>query len=67
MGTKWYPALGTRVDSIPFGVPANKIFAEYVAILGDDELAAGAAKIKCMADGFETSVKLDELVDYFAD
>ena len=46
---------------------ANKIFAEYVAILGDDELAAGAAKIKCMADGFETSVKLDELVDYFAD
>ena len=30
-------------------------------------LAAGAAKIKCMADGFETSVKLDELVDYFAD
>ena len=33
----------------------------------DGLTSAGAAKIKCMADGFETSVKLDELVDYFAD
>ena len=45
---------------------ANKIDAEYTAVIGDDELAAGSAKVKCMADGQEEIVPFDKLKEYFA-
>ena len=45
---------------------ANKLDAEFTAVIGDDELAMGAAKVKCMADGNEEIVPFGELADYFA-
>lgn len=36
---------------------ANKINAEYVAVLGDDEIQSGVVKLKNMADGSETAVE----------
>lgn len=44
---------------------ANKICAEYTVALGDEELSAGRAKIKCMSDGSETDVEIADLVRYF--
>lgn len=41
---------------------ANDLGAKYVAVIGDDELAKGAVKLKRMADGVESEVKFDELV-----
>lgn len=46
---------------------ANKLGAEYTAIIGDDELNNGIAKVKSMKDGIETSVALSEIIEYFAD
>lgn len=40
---------------------ANKIGAKFTIVLGDDELAANTAKLKCMQTGDETEIKLDEL------
>ena len=36
------------------------------AVIGDDELTSGEVKVKNMADGTETPVKLDGLVEYFS-
>lgn len=44
---------------------ANKLNAEFTAIVGEDEMNAGIAKVKCMADGLETDIPLDEIVDFF--
>ena len=46
---------------------ANKLGAEYTAVLGEDELSMGIVKVKSMQDGIESSIAIDELVSYFAD
>ena len=38
---------------------ANKIGAEYTLIIGDSEIDAGRAQLKCMADGEQREVELD--------
>jgi len=45
---------------------AGKQGIPYLAVIGDDELTSGEVKVKCMADGTETPVKLDGLTDYLA-
>ena len=38
---------------------ANKIGAEYTLIIGDSEIDAGKAQLKCMSDGEQREVELD--------
>lgn len=45
---------------------ADKIHAENVVTLGENELASGIAQIKHMADGGLKEVKIDEISLYFA-
>lgn len=45
---------------------ADKIHAENVVTLGENELASGVAQIKNMADGSLKEVKTDEISSYFA-
>ena len=45
---------------------ADKIHAENVVTLGENELASGIAQIKNMADGSLKQVKIDEISLYFA-
>ena len=40
---------------------AGKQGIPYLVVLGDDELASGIVKVKSMADGQETELKLDDL------
>ena len=42
---------------------ANKISAKYSLVLGDNEIENGKAKLKDMAEGTETEIKLDEIVE----
>lgn len=44
---------------------ANKIGARFTVVLGDDEIAQGKAKVKCMADGEETEIALDGFSENF--
>ncbi|MBO4563280.1 MAG: histidine--tRNA ligase [Clostridia bacterium] len=44
---------------------ANKLGAKYTVAIGDEELEVGSVKVKCMADGSETEVRLDRLQEYF--
>ncbi len=44
---------------------ADKISAEYVGVLGSNELIEGVVKLKKMADGSESTVKFDKLVEFF--
>lgn len=44
---------------------ADKIGAEFVAVIGSNELKEGAVKIKKMIDGTETIVKFLEIIDFF--
>jgi len=44
---------------------ADKISAEYVAVLGDNELASGEFNLKKMSDGTSECIKIDEIVKYF--
>ncbi len=46
---------------------ANKLGAEYVVLLGSDELAAGNANVKRMSDGEQREIKLGELPDFIVD
>ncbi|MBQ0014530.1 MAG: histidine--tRNA ligase [Oscillospiraceae bacterium] len=46
---------------------ANKIGAEYVVVIGDDELSTGVARLKNMDSGEETEVKLDTLAEDFVE
>ena len=39
---------------------ANKIGAKYTIVLGDDEIAAGKANLKCMETGEQTEVSLPD-------
>lgn len=43
---------------------ADKISAEYVAVIGETELAENSVKLKKMSDGSETQVALSGLVEY---
>ncbi len=43
---------------------ADKIGAEYVAVIGSNELELGEVKVKKMADGSENLVKIDLLPEY---
>ncbi len=43
---------------------ADKIGAEYVAVIGSNELLDGSVKVKEMASGKETLVKFSEIVDF---
>ena len=45
---------------------ANKIGAKYTVVIGDNELSAGKATLKCMVDGTETEISLDEFTDEFS-
>lgn len=40
---------------------ANKLGAKYTVIIGENEIKENRAMIKCMADGEQTSVALDEI------
>ncbi|MDD3203677.1 MAG: His/Gly/Thr/Pro-type tRNA ligase C-terminal domain-containing protein [Pygmaiobacter massiliensis] len=40
---------------------ANKLGAEYTAVIGETELAEGKGKLKRMSDGIETEVAYAEL------
>lgn len=40
---------------------ANKTGARYTVVLGDDEVAAGRARLKRMSDGTEAEIALDQL------
>ncbi len=44
---------------------ADKIGAEYVAVIGGNELAAGVVNLKNMANGESESVAFDDVVAYF--
>ncbi|MBP5193306.1 MAG: histidine--tRNA ligase, partial [Clostridia bacterium] len=44
---------------------ADKLRAEYVTVIGENELRSGEVKIKNMADGKEESIKIDQIVKYF--
>ena len=45
---------------------ADKIRAENVVTLGDNELVTGVAQIKNMADGKLTEIKISDILSYFA-
>jgi len=42
---------------------ANKIGALYTVVLGDSELESGKVNLKCMKDGSEQEIELDNIVD----
>ena len=44
---------------------ANKINSEFTVVIGDNELEEGSAKLKCMADGTQTEVSLDDFEEGF--
>ena len=44
---------------------ANKIAAKYVVVLGEEELANNSVKVKCMADGSENMIPLNDIVSFF--
>ena len=44
---------------------ANKMGVLYTAVLGTDEIENGVAKVKCMADGTETELSLDNFAVNF--
>ncbi len=44
---------------------ANKTGALFTVVLGSDEIENGKAKVKCMADGTETDIELDDFANNF--
>ena len=42
---------------------ANKLNAKYAVILGDDEIAEGAALIRSMADSSQEKVAFDAVIE----
>ncbi len=60
----------TEIDHMNRGIKAqfkyaDKIGAEYVLVLGGNEIDSGVAKIKRMIDGEEITLSLNEVVNYF--
>lgn len=46
---------------------ADRYNAKYVAVLGDDELAANKISLKSMADGGQTELPLDSFIEKFTE
>lgn len=44
---------------------ANKINSEFTVVIGDNELRNGTAMLKCMEDGTQTEVSLDDFEEGF--
>ena len=44
---------------------ANKINSEFTVVIGDNELENGTAMLKCMEDGTQTEVSLDDFEEGF--
>lgn len=44
---------------------ANKVGAMFTVVLGEDEIAKGVAKVKCMADGTEKEIELASFAENF--
>ena len=44
---------------------ANKTGALFTVVLGSDEIENGKAKVKCMEDGTETDIELDDFANNF--
>ena len=44
---------------------ADKINAEYVIAIGDNELESGTVNVKKMSDGSTESVEIDKITAYF--
>lgn len=44
---------------------ADKLGAKYTLVLGDNEIDEGAVKVKNMADGSQSELKLDDFADNF--
>lgn len=44
---------------------ANKTGALFTVVLGEDEIKNGAARVKCMADGTETELALEDFAENF--
>ena len=42
---------------------ANKIGAKFTTVLGDDEIETGKARLKDMAEGTETEIEIDQIVE----
>lgn len=43
---------------------ANKINAKYTVIIGENEINENSANIKCMEDGEQTELRLNEIADF---
>ena len=61
----------TEIDHAGRGVKAqfkyaDKIGAENVVTLGENEIQSGVCKIKRMSDGVQTEVRIDDISTYFA-
>lgn len=61
----------TEIDHAGRGVKAqfkyaDKIGAENVVTLGENEIQSGVCKIKRMSDGIQTEVRIDDISTYFA-
>ena len=44
---------------------ADKIGAEYVATIGENEMESGKCRVKKMSDGSQTEVEIDDLKNFF--
>lgn len=60
----------TEIDHMQRGIKAqfkyaDKISAEYVVVIGDNELENGLVNLKKMSDGSQESIKINEIVNYF--
>ena len=61
-GLREYVSVQTNISSRSFNAQmkyANKINAEYLIVLGEDEIKNNKCKIKCMSTGKEVETKLD--------
>ena len=45
---------------------ADKLGAEYVAVIGENELNSGTVNVKKMSDGTQEAVKIDEIYTYLS-
>ena len=45
---------------------AGKSGIPYMAVIGDDEIASGEIRVKCMEDGSETVVKIGDLAGFLS-
>lgn len=43
---------------------ANKIGAKYTVIIGENEINENSANVKCMEDGEQTNISLDEIANF---